>query len=160
MDSGPVYKQVGLKLNGEESKQELADKLGILGAQEITKILTSKTLPSTTRQTGSPVLCKLIQKSDSKLDLTKPATQLIREVRAHLNWPGSKLELKLKNKSKLDLTITKANTITEDNQKRRLLIIKTARGCLNIEKLKLPGKKEMSGKDFINGYRDRLELPH
>jgi methionyl-tRNA formyltransferase len=116
MDSGPIYQQTKLKLSGKEAKQELANKLGTLGAAEVSKLLSlidsprgnKAELPKPTEQTGQPTVCNLIQKSDSILDLTKPAEVSEREVRAHLGWPGSKTTLKLKNGQELQITITAA----------------------------------------------------
>ncbi len=157
MDSGPIFKQVKLKLSGQESKQELADQLGYIGAQEIIKLLSSTALPSPKPQTGTIVICKLIQKSNSNLNLTKPASVLTKEIRAYLNWPNSKLSLELKDQSKLILTITKATSSTHKNHQYGPLSFKTSEGYLNIDKLKLPGRKEITQQEFLNGYRTKLQ---
>jgi methionyl-tRNA formyltransferase len=157
MDSGPIFKQVKLKLNGQESKQELADQLGSMGAIEITDLLCSAALPSPKQQTGDMIFCKLIEKSDSNLNLTKPASVLTKEIRAYLNWPSSKLSLELKDQSKLILTITKATFSSQKNHQYGPLSIKTSDGYLNIDKLKLPGRKEITQQEFLNGYRTKLQ---
>lgn len=157
MDSGPIFKQVKLKLSGQESKQELADQLGYMGAQEIIKLLSSTALPSPKPQTGTIVMCKLIQKLDSNLNLTKPASVLTKEIRAYLNWPSSKLSLELKDQSNLILTITKATFSSQKNHQYGPLSIKTSDGYLNIDKLKLPGRKEITQQEFLNGYRTKLQ---
>jgi methionyl-tRNA formyltransferase len=157
MDSGPIFKQVKLKLNGQESKQELADQLGSMGAIEITDLLCSAALPSPNQQTGDMIFCKLIEKSDSNLNLTKPASVLTKEIRAYLNWPSSKLSLELKDQSNLILTITKATFSSQKNHQYGPLSIKTSDGYLNIDKLKLPGRKEITQQEFLNGYRTKLQ---
>lgn len=154
MDSGPVYSQIELRLNGNESKQSLADQIGGLGAKEINRLLSLATLPSPTEQTGEPTICSLIKKTDSILDSSKPAKQLEREVRAYWGWPGSKTTLKLKDGSDLDITVTEAEVVKENDESP--LTLKTSKDYFRITKLKIPGKQEMSTKDFLNGYRSKV----
>jgi len=153
MDSGPVYSQIKLKLGGKESKQALASNLGDLGAKEISRLLTQG-LPEPKEQSGEPTICSLIRKPNSTLDLTKPAEVLEREVRAYLGWPGSKTTLKLKDGSELEITVTEAEVTSESDSSP--LTLKTAKDFLKITKLKLPGKQEMTTKDFLNGYKNKL----
>lgn len=161
MDSGPIYAQTKLKLSSKESKQDLANKLGDLGSKEISRLLSSK-LPEPKEQTGQPTICNLIQKSDSKLDLTKSAEVLEREVRAYLGWPSSKATLKLNGGKELELTITAAAVTPSpsgegwDEGFSNPLLLKTSKNYLQITKLKLPGKPEITSQDFINGYKSQL----
>lgn len=152
MDSGPIYSQVKLKLTGKESKQELADNLGELGAKQITKVLESDL--NSSEQVGEPVVCSLIQKSDSNLDLAKSAEVLEREVRAYLNWPSSKTRIALKDNGELEITVTEAEVVTEQDDSP--LTLKTSKNYLKITKLKLAGKTEVTAKDFLNGYGNKL----
>lgn len=154
MDSGPIYSQIKLKLSDKESKQELVHKLSELGSKEISKLLSLDKLPPTSEQSGEPIVCSLIQKSDSVLDLTKPAEVLEREVRAYLGWPGTKTTLKLKDGSELEITITEAQLSSEDDNSP--LTLKASKDYLKITKLKLPGKNEITAKDFLNGYKNKL----
>lgn len=168
MDSGPVYSQIKLSLNGSESKQELADTLGDLGAKEISKLLANK-LPAPQEQSGEPTICNLIQKEDSKLDLTKTAKKLEQEIRAYLGWPGSKTILKLNNGENLEITVTEGKASTPSplggegwgegyfTTPTNRLLLSTKEDYLEITKLKLPGKNQMTTKDFLNGYKNRLQ---
>jgi methionyl-tRNA formyltransferase len=153
MDSGPVYAQQKLNLTGTESKQELADSLGLIGAKHIIEVLGNDR--ETNEQKGEPIICKLIQKSDSKLDLNKTAKQLECEVRAYLGWPSSKYTLTLKDGSELELIATEAQVTSNEPEPARL-IFKTSEGNLEILKLKLPGKNEVTAKEFLNGYKSRF----
>lgn len=162
MDSGPTYSQVKLRLIGKESKQDLADGLGSLGAREILKVLKSDL--STSPQQGPPTICSLIQKSDSDIDLTKSAEVLEREVRAYLGWPGSKLKLELANSKELEIIVTDSRVekpISTQGEPvliaDRRFLIKTAKNYLEILNLKLPGKKEITAAEFLNGYSSLLK---
>jgi methionyl-tRNA formyltransferase len=107
-------------------------------------------------QNGKSVsFSRKLTKEDGQIDLSKPATQLEREVRAYLGWPGSRLTLNLNNDSKLEVTVTEAS-ISDQKQEDNPLSLQTSNGYFNILKLKLPGKTEMTTPDFINGYSSRL----
>lgn len=162
MDSGPIYSQITLELSGKESKQELADNLGLLGSKEIIKVLISN--PEPVQQEGAPTICSLIQKSDSNIDLNKPAEVLEREVRAYLGWPGSKLKLELANGKELEIIITNSRVEKEISTQQeqvltadRRFMVKTSQDYLEILKLKLPGKNEMTTAEFLNGYLDKIK---
>lgn len=164
MDSGPIYSQVTIKLNGSETKQELVNTLGKKGAEEISTLL-SRGLSKPIEQTGEPTICKLITKEDAILDLTKPAETLEREIRAYLGWPGSKTTLKLNNGDPLELTVTEAEVVSApstsgegwgEGSSKNPLLLKTSKDYLKITKLKLPGKTEITTKDFLNGYGSKL----
>lgn len=162
MDSGPIYSQVKLKLTGKESKQDLADGLGSLGAREIIKVLDSDL--ATIPQQGPPTICSLIQKSDSDIDLTKPAEVLEREVRAYLGWPGTKLKLELANGKELEIIVTNSRVEMQTGTQKepvlmadRCFMVKTSKDYLEILNLKLPGKKEVTAAEFLNGYSSLLK---
>lgn len=153
MDSGPIYSQIKFSLNGKESKQELSDKLGSLGAKEILRTIGSDLTSSP--QLGTPTICSLIRKSDSDIDLTKSAEVLAREIRAYLGWPGSKINLGLRNNKEIELIVTEAEVVTDPDDSP--LTLKTSKDYLKITKLKLPGKNEITVKDFLNGYKNKFK---
>lgn len=154
MDSGPLYSQTELKLSGKESKQELADNLGLLGAREIIKVLEANNTPKD--QEGPPTFCALIKKEDGKIDLQESAETIERKVRAYLGWPSSTLSLQLNDGSLLVINVTQAEVLKESDESP--LTFKTSKDFLKINTLKLPGKNEMSAKDFLNGYKDKLAV--
>ncbi len=176
MDSGPIYSQIKLKLSGYESKQELAGQLGALGAKEISKLLSLISPPlgevpmgegvnlPPIEQVGQPTICNLITKQDSKLNLQKTALELERQIRAYLGWPGTKTTLKLKSGQELELAITAATITPSPLQgegwgegKNSPLLLNTQKDYLQITKLKLSGKKEITAQDFLNGYKSQLQ---
>jgi methionyl-tRNA formyltransferase len=90
---------------------------------------------------------------DSRLDFTKTAETLEREIRAYIGWPGSKIELK--NKS---IIITKAHISNEyvkpgvfEIQNKNVLLVGTSSTALSIDELKPAGKNNMNIKSFLAG---------
>lgn len=149
MDAGPVYSQVELELNGKETKQQLADKLLLLGRD-----LLMKRLPSILDRAAKPMsqneraatYTKLIQKEDGRLNWKKPAIQLEREVRAYAGWPKSQTEIFGQS-----VIITKAR-VAESSQDGHL-VLPTGQGWLEVQALIAPSGRNMSGADFVRGYK-------
>lgn len=149
MDEGPVYRQKTVALTGKESKQELAETLQRLGAELLVEVLPAiasgklkaRKQPHPDRASYS----HLLSKSDGEMDLSLPAEQLERQVRAYLGWPSSRIKVGGK-----EIIITVAHVANEVTP--REFSLKTADGYLIIDRLKPAGKREMSGEEFRRGY--------
>lgn len=155
MDAGGVYAQKDVLLNGRTSKQELADQLGKIGAEMLIKIL-----PDILNEDASPIpqdesaatYTQQFTKADGKLDFTKPAIQLEREIRAYAGWPGSSTAINDK-----PVIITNATVLDQSGAPgeffayNRQLAVYCKEQALQITKLKPAGKKEMNSQDYLRG---------
>lgn len=161
MDAGPIYIQENVVLTGQESKQELADKLLVIGGKLILEVLPkilSGDIKPTPQDDTQATFDKLIQKQDGLIDWQKPAQQIEREVRAYAQWPKSYTKFK-----DLDVVITKASVLDIGDgirdigkpqiNEEKMLIVACGENALKIQKLKPAGKPEMDAASFINGYR-------
>lgn len=162
MDDGPVYVQQSIGLRGDESKLELYEAVSKISAD-----LLFKTLPNILDTSLQPIpqdhtqasYSQLLKKSDSVIDWHKPAIIIEREIRAYLDWPGSRTQL-----GSLDAVITSAHSDTQSDLSpgelsypdRHTLRIGTAGGSLYIDTLKPLGKKEMPIQAFLAGYKSKL----
>lgn len=165
MDAGPVFAVNKLALAGNETKQELADILDILGSKMLQDMLPgilSGELLAQQQDHSEATYDALIQKSDGTLDFTKSAEQLEREVRAFIEWPKSRTIIAGK-----DVIVTKAHVERSDEyrnagspgtvfQHAKQLCVQTSDGVLVIEKLKPTGKSEMDSRAFLSGYAQNL----
>lgn len=148
MDAGPIYAQARIELTGNETKQELTQRLLALGGKLLLDVL-----PSTLNGTAQPkpqdesqaTFTSLLSKADGHMDLAKSAIRLEREVRAYAVWPKSRLEL-----YGHQVVVTKARVA--QNNEDGALIIGANPGYLEIEELIAPSGKKMTGADFIRGY--------
>lgn len=164
MDAGPIYSQQVIAVPKLISKQDLADKLGDVGSEQI--IETLENLKSA-EQTLNPqnedeaTYDKLISKSDGELQFTEAADTLERKIRAYEGWPGTRFSI-----GDLQLSIIKACTGEDFSSKigsisvspDRELLIQTGSGSLVIKSLQPAGKKPMTSSAFISGYGQKLEL--
>jgi len=148
MDAGPIFAQERLPLTGAETKQALTEKLLALGGKLLLQVLPSVldgiAIP-TQQDESSATYTKLIKKTDGVIDLTKPAEQLEREIRAFATWPKSRLDI-----HGYPIIVTKARVAqrTDDGA----LTVATSLGQLEILELIAPSGKTMSGADFLRGY--------
>ncbi len=166
MDEGPIYKQKAVHLTGQESKATLATKLQEIGAQLLVEVLPDiakgalkpRQQPHPLRATYS----HLLTKEDGIIDWNKPAEQIEREIRAFIEWPKSRAKL-----GDIEVIITKAYMVPSTGVEEKPgyvttvpevggLAVATSSGSLWIQRLKPAGKKEMSAKEFIQGYGNRI----
>lgn len=149
MDSGPIYNQETVDLDGTETKPELYDRLFGLGSRMITKvlpdILSGKLQPSE-QDHGLATYCQLLSKDNALLDPTKLiAAAAEAQVRAHLGFPRTRLNL---NNS--TLIITKAHV--SDQQESPLSVKCNDDKYLVVDELVAPSGKTISAEDYLRGY--------
>ncbi|MDN5819422.1 MAG: methionyl-tRNA formyltransferase [bacterium] len=149
MDAGPVYVQKKVALQGEETQPALYEKLGAIGSD-----LLVEYLPGIVDGTHAPVeqdeaeatYSHLLQKSDSLLDpTTVSATEANRQVRAHLDFPKTKLTVDGSTViiKKSHVTRTKASVLDIEFQDGAYLAI---------DELIAPSGKTMDQASFLRGH--------
>lgn len=158
MDEGQLIAQCQFKLLPDINIQQLTASLVELSNQLLLETLpdylSGKIKPWPQDATIAPSYTKKLTKADGVIDWTKPATQLEREVRAYLGWPGSQTQI-----AGLDVQITAAHvtagqgqpgqafkTITKD------LAFYTGDGTLTIDRLKPASKRDMTAREFLAGH--------
>jgi len=153
MDAGLVFAQARINLSGNESKQELADKLSSLGAETLIKTLPSildGSANAKSQDEKRATYSKILKKEDGILDWAKPARQLEREVRAYAGWPRSVTRV-----FGYKIIVTKAHETNAPagKEKDEMLIVRANPGWLQIVELIAPSGRTVSGADFVRGYR-------
>ncbi len=148
MDAGPVYAQAKIGLSGKETKQELANKLSVAGADLLIKnlklILDASLQPKEQDESGA-IYTALIDKSLGTVDWSLPAEVIERQVRAYTGWPKSRTNIHSQ-----EVIITKARIAADENDGE--LVTKCGSGYLEIQEIIAPSGRKMSGGDFLRGY--------
>ncbi len=166
MDEGPLITYGEHKIIKDVTTAQLTQDLIILSDTllkwELPRYIedSSNTFPQSV--TGKDVsYSRKLTKEDGHLDWTKPAGVLEREIRAFKEWPKSYTKL-----GEIDVVITESH---ESRDKRHeqpgtiiavngMLSIQTSTHPLVIDKLKPAGKREMTAKEFLQGYRNKLDI--
>lgn len=158
MDAGPVFDQTRIKLNGKETKQELANRLGKIGADQLSEklpgIINGVLVPDK-QQMGNASYDQKINSSQSTLDFRKTASTLEREIRALAGWPKSKTNI-----NNQPIIVTAAHVLTSDDTTPGKLWLgkneigyETSEDIIVIDRLIPAGSKEMTSADYLLGHQ-------
>lgn len=149
MDEGPVYSQEVLELTGNETKQELANKLLELGKDmlihELPSILDGSLRP-VAQKNAEATHTKPLQKSNGLINWQLPAEVIERQIRAYQGWPKSITKF-----FGHDVIVTKVRMV--DPEVGGDFIIECGLGWLEIEQLTAPSGRTISGAEFLRGYK-------
>jgi len=149
MDTGPIYAQFPYALDGTETRPELYETLGQIGAQTLVSLLADildGTLMPTEQDHDAATYCALLSKKDAYLDLSRltPGEAEAR-VRAHLGFPRSRVKV-----GTYDLIVLKSHGVMT---KKTPLDLECANGAfLSIDTLIAPSGRTMSADEFLRGY--------
>jgi len=173
MDHGERLANVVYCILDGETHGTLSKKLAQTGAD-----LMIKTLPDylagkiklEPQDDSQATYCTMVKKEDGRIDWNKSAEQIERQIRAYAPWPGSYSEFDINNK-KIKIKITfahiyknvgaihesplpgnKPSLIGKFTVANGQLFVHCGHGALLINKLQPEGKKELTAKEFINGY--------
>ena len=150
LDAGPIYSTAILPLSGRETKPQLFELLGRLGADTLIKILPDildGRLTALAQNDDQAVAVKLIRKTDGQIDWNQPADIIDRQIRAYLGWPGSRTSLYGR-----EVIITAAHPALPNEDVSRQLTHPTATASLVIDRLQPAGKREMTGREYLAGH--------
>jgi methionyl-tRNA formyltransferase len=158
LDSGPIVAQRELALDGTETSPRLELALADLGAT-----LLAETVPAwldgsiTPRpQPGEGVtLTRPLRRQDGRLDPSRAATELERQVRAYQPWPGSFLDTP---QGRLIVWRARATDDSDGADPGALVTtpagepaLVAGQGLLELLEVQPAGGRRMSGRDLVRG---------
>lgn len=151
LDTGPVLLRQSTPIGAEETTQDLHDRLSQMGAALIVEALDR--LPSLTPETqpaeGVTYAAK-IDKAESRIDWTRPAVEIDRQIRALSPFPGAWCMAGAERIKLLRSRVTEGSaapgTILDG------LTIACGQGAIAITLAQREGKKAQSPQDLLNGF--------
>ncbi len=170
LDTGDILLQREIPIAPEDTSEPLGPKLATIGAE-----LMLETLRGLERGAVHPIpqdnsratLAPIIRKEDGRIDFSMSATRIYNRLRAFQPWPGAYTSYRGKNLAVLaakahlvdpgftingDVAILDGTIIVDGD---RLFVYCIGNTWLEILELQPEGKRRMSTRDFINGYRPR-----
>ncbi len=137
MDTGPVLLTVKTAVEENETAGRLHDRLARKGAEALREALLgylAGTLSPTPQSQEGVTSCGLISKEDGRIDWSRPAEEIERQIRAMQPWPGAFTEV----------------------YKQRVLITRAhlEGGRLVVDEVKPAGRTTMSYAEYLNGNGD------
>lgn len=165
LDAGPMLLSRSLPIEADDTGGSLHDKLAVLGGEALhaaLDALVAGTATETPQDEGEVTYAKKIDRADRPLDWARSADELDRQIRALSPSPMASTEL-----GGLPVNIVAAQPLllpqsappgsllhcAEDG-----IVLACADGALRITTLQPSGKRPMTAREFLNGYRKHLGL--
>ena len=159
LDTGPILKQKREPIKRSDTSESLANRLSEIGAELLVEILPEyvdgKIQPISQPDDGVTFAPQL-KKEDGLLDFSRTAIELDRQIRAFYPWPGTFIYVDQERIKVIEASIVEdCDLVTEQRSVLQgFPIVGTKKGCLKLEIVQPAGKKQMTGKVFLNGYRN------
>jgi methionyl-tRNA formyltransferase len=165
LDTGPILLERRTPISREDTGGSLHDRLSALGAEVLAeglaRVLAGDPLPSRPQADTGIVYAHKLDKAEAKLDFSRPAIELERQVRAFDPWPvaegviaGESLRIWAARAIDLGHTAAPGSLLAAS---RDGVDLACGSGALRITSLQRPGGKRISAADYLNS---RTELRH
>ena len=161
IDTGDILYQKEIPIEDTDDFESLSDKLSALGGVAITealKLLSEGKLTATKQDGELSCYAPLISKEMGRIDFSKDAKSLDRQIRSMTPWPsaftkwnGKQLKIWKATAECGDVSHAAAGEVLEVGKDS--FTVATSEGTLVIRELQLEGKKRMSTHDFLLGIK-------
>jgi len=154
-DTGPVFRQRALRIAPDDNAGTLTDKLARLGAELLVEVVNLRVRGMVTakpQDESQASYAPRLRKEDGRIDWTKPAERLVREVRAYTPWPGSFTYWNGKLLKVLRARRQASGVRRQQDQTGTVLpglVVVTGDGELALERVQLESRKLMDADEFL-----------
>jgi len=165
LDTGDVLLQCELSISEDDTAETLSPKLAAIGADlmiETLRGLQAGTIHPQRQDNAQATLAPILKKEDGRIDFSRSAREIYNRFRAFQPWPGAFTTFRLRGLNIRAMRPAAVQIAQEQAPPARLLVRgdRLFVGCENnsaVELLELQpeGKKRMSARDFIHGYRPK-----
>jgi len=150
LDTGAVLAEEAVALDGTTTASSLHDALSAMGARLIVDVLANPR-PAVPQPEAGVTYAARLTRDDGRIDWTRTAAQIDRQIRGLTPWPGTWTTLagtviKIGAAMPEDATAPPGTTIDDR------LLVACAQGALRITRLQRPGKGMMDAADFLRGH--------
>jgi methionyl-tRNA formyltransferase len=159
LDTGDMIAKTELTLAADETGGSLFDRLAKAGAELLVETLVKAEAgelhPEPQPAESTTAYARMITKADGRIDWTKDAVQIERQIRGLNPWPSAYSSLNGKG-----LKIWRAEVVDGDGSPAAGTVVssgtdgldvQTGSGILRIKELQLEGRKRMAAGDFLRG---------
>ncbi|MDP3985383.1 MAG: methionyl-tRNA formyltransferase [bacterium] len=164
LDHGPILTQEKIPIAPRETGESLFEKMAPIGAALLAKTISAwiaGDLQPIEQNHTLATATKILTRENGRIDWNESATTLERKVRAYHPWPGTWTVWNRTGKP-LRLNIIQSRVNEFNDARTPGAVFKTPTGCavacaegaLELEIVKLEGKKETPLSEFLNGYPD------
>jgi len=161
LDTGDILLQKDLVILDEDTAETVSPRLAAIGAElmiETLRGLAEGNISPKAQKDDEATLAPILKKEHGRIDFSRTAQEIYNRLRGFQPWPGAFTSFRGKM-----LNITAAKPSAEKVPQAQLLVKdeKLFAGCGNSIALELlevqpEGKKRISARDFVHGYRPRV----
>ncbi|PZQ98009.1 MAG: methionyl-tRNA formyltransferase [Cereibacter sphaeroides] len=151
LDTGPVLLREAMPIGAEDTTLDLHDRLSIMGADLILKALATlpDLIPEPQPKQGVTYAAK-IDKAEARIDWTKPAVAVDRQIRGLSPFPGAWCEI---GAERVKLLRSRAGAGQGfPGQVLDGLTIACGKGAVEITLAQREGKRPIAAQDFLRGF--------
>lgn len=159
IDTGHILLSASTKIELDDTAGSIEGRLARIGAPLVIDTLhglLDGTVQPTPQNDSQATYTKRIVKENGRIDWTRPAGDVDRQIRAMTPWPsahttfGTRRVIIVRASRGVD-----AETGGEPGEviATEPLLVQTGEGTIEVERLKVEGKKEMPASAFLSGYR-------
>ena len=160
LDTGDILLQEQVAIESSDTALTLAPKLASSGADLMIKTLSGLAFESIhprPQDSTQATLAPTLKKEDGRIDFHRSASDISNRLRGFQPWPGAFTGFRSKNlnvweAAPIDERVQPAELMVDHN---RLLVGCDGNTALELTVVQPEGKKRMSARDFIQGYRPR-----
>ncbi len=160
LDTGDILLQWEVPIGLEDTAETLAPRLAALGADMMVETLRgfqSQNLHPRPQDHARATLAPILKKEDGHIDFHRPAPEIYNRLRGFQPWPGAFTRFRGRN-----FNVWAAKPVKKSLPEGELMVdgdclIAGCAGQMALELIEVQpeGKKRMSAKDFVHGYRPR-----
>ncbi|MDT1060556.1 methionyl-tRNA formyltransferase [Paracoccus sp. CPCC 101403] len=153
LDTGPVLAESRTAIGTDDTTADLHDRLSEMGAQLIVQTLDRLPLPATPQPEAGVTYAAKIDKAEARIDWTRPAAQIDRQIRGLSPFPGAWCMI-----GEERVKLLRSRLAEGSGQPGRVLsdfTIACGQGAVEIVEAQREGKRPMPATEILRG----LTLP-
>jgi methionyl-tRNA formyltransferase len=160
LDTGDILLQKEIPILADDTAETLAPRLANLGATlmiETLHGLQAGTLTGRSQDHSKATLAPVLKKEDGLIDFQRTAVEIWNRLRGFQPWPGAYTRFRGKQlqihaaKPLPSLSTSTPGELVAENDS--FIVGCGNKSALEVTELQLEGKKRMSARDFLHGYR-------
>lgn len=156
LDTGPVIAEARTPIGVEETTQDLHDRLSIMGAELVVSVLAQLPADAVAQPADGVRYAEKIDKSEARIDWTRPATQIDRQIRGLSPFPGAWCEIEGER-----VKLLRSRVVAGSGEAGEVLDgfrVACGEGAVEILLAQRSGKRPMQADDLLRGWKLPLKL--
>jgi methionyl-tRNA formyltransferase len=151
LDTGPVLAEAWTSIGPQETTADLHDRLSAMGAELVTDVLDRLPLTPQPQSTEGVTYAAKIDKAEARIDWTRPATEIDRQIRGLSPFPGAWCDIAGERVKLLRSTLVDGSG--QPGQALPDFTIACGTGAIQVLQAQRSGKKPMSADDLLRGWQ-------